>query len=169
MASVFALDDIRIASRNSEQAANVASRHPATRVTGVREAVEGADIVCCCTSSDVPVIERAWLRDGAHVVSVGFGDGAGELDRETVCAGPLFVESRVAFEPLPADARELQGLHPDDAAELGEVLAGTRPGRRSGGHITVFKSVGHAMEDVVAARLAMQRACVAGIGTEVAW
>jgi ornithine cyclodeaminase/alanine dehydrogenase-like protein (mu-crystallin family) len=169
MATLFTLDDIRVTSRNSDHAAAVAARHPAARVAGLRDAVEGADVVCCCTGSDVPVIERGWLRDGAHVVSVGFGDGQGELDRETISAGALFVESRVAFEPAPAGARELQGLDPAGAAELGEVLAGVRPGRIAAEQITVFKSVGHAMEDVIAARLAMQRACAAGIGTEVAW
>jgi ornithine cyclodeaminase/alanine dehydrogenase-like protein (mu-crystallin family) len=169
MASLFALDDIRVASRDGDRAAALAARHPAARATGMREAVEGADIVCCCTSSKVPVLEREWLCDGAHVVSVGFGDGVGELDRETISAGALFVESRVAFEPPPAGARELQGLDPASAAELGEVLAGVRPGRTSDEQITVFKSVGHAMEDVVAARLAMQRAAAAGLGTEVAW
>ena len=81
-----------------------------------------------------------------------------ELDRETVEAGLLCVESRVAFEPPPAGSFELQGLEPNDAVEVGEVLAGTRPGRTSDDQITVYKSMGHAVEDAAAAALVLEQA-----------
>ena len=74
-----------------------------------------------------------------------------ELDRETITAGLLVIESRVAFQPPPAGSHELQGLDPSDAVELGEVLAGTHPGRTSVDQITVYKSMGHAVEDAAAA------------------
>ena len=95
-----------------------------------------------------------------------YGAGA-ELDRETVTAGLLAVESRVAFEPYPAGAHELQGLDRASAVELGEVLAGTREGRTSPEEITVYKSMGHAVEDAAAAGLVYRRAREQGIGTEV--
>ncbi len=104
---------------------------------------------------------------GAHVTSVGAAAEGAELDAETVRAGLLVVESRVAFEPYPAGAHELQGLYPQSAVELGEVLAGTREGRTSPAQITVYKSMGHAVEDACAAGLVYRRAVELGVGTEV--
>jgi alanine dehydrogenase len=120
----------------------------AVRLAGRGEAeaaVRGADVVCLCTNADAPVIDPAWVEPHAHVGSVGFH---GELPRELAERGRLVVESRVAFEPPPAGALELQGLDPAAAAELGEVL----PARWQD-ELTVYKSVGHAVEDAVAARL----------------
>jgi ornithine cyclodeaminase/alanine dehydrogenase-like protein (mu-crystallin family) len=130
-------------------------------------AVRGADVVCACTDAPEPVVRREWLAPGAHVTSVGASPHGPELDGETVRAGVLVVESRVAFEPYPAGAHELQGLDPGSAAELGEILAGTREGRTSGEQITVYKSMGHAVEDATAAGLVYRRAREQGIGTEV--
>jgi ornithine cyclodeaminase/alanine dehydrogenase-like protein (mu-crystallin family) len=92
----------------------------------------------------------------------------GELDDGTVRAGLLVVESRVAFDPPPAGADELQGLDPAAAAELGEILSGARPGRTSPEEITIYKSMGHAVEDAAAARLVYDKAVKQGLGTEVA-
>jgi alanine dehydrogenase len=75
-----------------------------------------------------------------------------------VRAGLLCVESRVAFEPPPAGGFELQGLDPEAAVELGEVLSGAREGRTSDEQITVYKSMGHAVEDAAAASLVLERA-----------
>ncbi|MCA1705468.1 MAG: ornithine cyclodeaminase family protein, partial [Actinobacteria bacterium] len=104
---------------------------------------------------------------GAHVTSVGASPHGGEVDPETIGAGLLVVESRVAFNPPPAGAWELQSLDPDDAVELGEILSGEHPGRGSIDEITIYKSMGHAVEDVAAARLIYDNAIVAGVGTEV--
>ena len=90
-----------------------------------------------------------------------------ELDPETVRRGSVFVESRVAFEPPPAGAAELVGLDPSLAVELGEVLSGRAPGRTSETEITVYKSMGHAVEDAAAARLVYERALAEGSGTRV--
>jgi alanine dehydrogenase len=82
-----------------------------------------------------------------------------ELDSETVAAAKVFVEWRgAALNPPPAGAHELQGLDPDRITEVGEVLAGTRPGRTSETDITVYKSTGHAVEDAATARLVYDRA-----------
>jgi ornithine cyclodeaminase len=79
-----------------------------------------------------------------------------ELDRETITAGLLVIESRVAFQPPPAGSHELQGLDPRVAVELGEVLSGSHPGRTSPEEITVYKSMGHAVEDAAAAALVLK-------------
>jgi ornithine cyclodeaminase/alanine dehydrogenase-like protein (mu-crystallin family) len=160
--------DIRVASRTPAHAAALASLHPAARPVGsFQEAVEGADVVCCCTDAREPVLEAAWLAPGTHVSSVG-GTFGPELDAGTVRAGRVFVEWRgAALAPPPAGAHELQGLGGDAVTELGEVLAGSRPGRTSGEEITVYKSTGHAVEDAAAARLVYERARKAGAGLAV--
>jgi ornithine cyclodeaminase/alanine dehydrogenase-like protein (mu-crystallin family) len=102
-----------------------------------------------------------------HLTSVGASREGPELDPAVMNRGLLVVESRVAFEPYPAGAHELQGLDPESAAELGEILAGTRAGRSSLEQITVYKSMGHAVEDAAAAGLVYRRALEDGVGTEV--
>jgi alanine dehydrogenase len=151
-------DEVRLASRTFEHAQALAGEAGAVAVESFEEAVRGADVVCCCTHASEPVLRRDWLEPGTHVCSVGASQEGPELDAETVAAGVLCVESRVAFEPPPAGAFELQGLDPSSAAELGEVLAGTKPGRTSDEQITVYKSMGHAVEDAAAAALVLERA-----------
>jgi ornithine cyclodeaminase/alanine dehydrogenase-like protein (mu-crystallin family) len=155
---VRGFEDVRIASRTFEHARALAEEHGATAVESFEEAVRGADVVCCCTHASEPVLRRERLSPGTHVTSVGAAFDGPELDPETVRAGLLCVESRVAFEPPPAGSLELQGLDPEAAVELGEVLAGTRPGRADDEQITVYKSMGHAVEDAVAAALVLERA-----------
>jgi alanine dehydrogenase len=85
-----------------------------------------------------------------------------------VRAGRVFVEWRgAALEPPPAGAHDLQGLAADAVTEIGEVLAGARPGRTSAEEITVYKSTGHAVEDAAAARLVHERARATGTGLMV--
>jgi len=151
-------EEVRIASRTFEHAQALAEEHGATAVESFEEAVRGADVVCCCTHASEPILRREWLSPGMHVTSVGAALDGPELDPETVRAGLLCVESRVAFEPPPAGSFELQVLDPNDAVELGEVLAGTRPGRADEEQITVYKSMGHAVEDAAAAALVLERA-----------
>jgi alanine dehydrogenase len=160
-------DEVRIASRTPEHAEKLAAEAGATAVPTFEEAVAGADVVCACTDAREPVLRLEWLRPGAHVTSVGASAAGPELDDDTIRAGVLAVESRVAFKPYPAGAHELEGLDPDSAVELGEILAGTQPGRTSPEEITVYKSMGHAVEDAAAARLVYARARAQGIGTEL--
>lgn len=163
-----AFSEIRIASRSLAHAEALAAGHPgAVTAPDFESAVRGADIVCVCTDSDSPVIRFEWLAEGAHVNSVGSNVRGGELDAETCARGRLVVESRVAFQPPPAGAHELQGLDPEAAAELGEVLLGTRPGRTSASELTIYKSMGHAVEDAAAARLVFDRARREGAGRTV--
>lgn len=160
--------EVRVASRDTSHAAALASRVDGARaLESFEDAVRGADVVCCCTDAPAPVLSRSWLGDGVHVSSVGASRSGPELDAATVEAGAVFVESRVACAPWPAGAHELSGRDPSTVTELGEVLAGTRPGRTSPSQITVWKSMGHAVEDAVAARLVLDAARSAGIGTVV--
>jgi ornithine cyclodeaminase/alanine dehydrogenase-like protein (mu-crystallin family) len=159
------LQEIRVASRDHARAAALAARHPMARVAAsFEEAVHGADIVACCTDAREPIIRRQWLSAGVHVSSVG-GTFGPEVDAETMAAGKVFVEWRgAALNAPPAGSHELQGMDADALTEVGEVLAGTRPGRTSKEEITVYKSMGHAVEDAAAARLVYDRARAEGVG-----
>jgi alanine dehydrogenase len=148
--------EVRIASRNPEHARAFAAETGATAFETFEEAVRGADVVCACTSAAEPILRRDWLDPGTHLTSVGSSMEGPELDRETVTAGLLVIESRVAFQPPPAGSHELEGLEPSDAVELGEVLSGAHPGRTSDDQITVYKSMGHAVEDAAAAALVLR-------------
>jgi alanine dehydrogenase len=164
---VRAFDELRVASRTRAHAEALGSEFDAAVADSFEEAVRGADVVCACTHAAEPVIRGEWLAPGMHVSSVGANLEGPELDEAAVRAGLLVVESRVAFEPPPAGSIELQGFEPDTAAELGEVLAGTRPGRTSPEEITVYKSMGHAIEDAAAAGLVYRRALEQGAGVKV--
>ena len=160
--------EVRVASRHPAHAEALAAELGARAVASFAEAAAGADVVCLCTDASTPVSRRDWFGRGAHVTSVGASAGGPELDPDTVrAADVLVVESRDAFKPYPGGAHELQGLDPSAAAELGEVIAGTRPGRTSPGQLTVYKSMGHAVEDAVAADLVYRAALAEGAGSRV--
>ena len=160
--------EIRIASRNPERARELAANNPrALGVASFEDAVRDADVVACCTDAREPILRRDWLKPGAHLSAVG-GTFGPELDRETVASAHVFVEWRgAATNPPPAGAHELQGLDPEGVTEIGEVLAGQRPGRRSATEITLYKSTGHAVEDAAAARLVYDRARAEGVGVRL--
>jgi alanine dehydrogenase len=158
--------EIRVWSPNPASAARVASAFDIGRAfSSAEEAVHDADIICLCTTAQEPPVRAECVAPGAHVTSVGYHPPGGELDTALIAAGSLFVETRAAFAPPPVGCDELQGLDPESGTELGEVVLGTRPGRTSPEQITVYKSMGHAMEDVVTAALVYQAALAEGIGT----
>ena len=158
-------EEIRIASLAFEDAVRLASRHPrATAVRDVREAVSDADVVALATHAAAPVIRPDWIRPGTHVSSVGYRPPEGELPRALARDHSLFVETRLAFEPPPTGCAELSGLNPDSSTELGEVLLGRRPGRTRPEEVTVYKAMGHAIEDIVAAELVVAEAQRTGAG-----
>ena len=160
--------DIRLASRVREHAVALAGEFPQTRVVdSFEEAVAGADVVCCCTDAAEPVLIRSWLKPGAHVTSVGASRNGPELGADVVNADLLCVESRSAFLPYPAGAHELQGMNPELAVEMGELVSGTRSGRSDDRQRTVYKSMGHAVEDIAAARLVFERALQENVGSLV--
>jgi ornithine cyclodeaminase/alanine dehydrogenase-like protein (mu-crystallin family) len=158
----------RVASRDHELARRLAAEQPGARaVESFEKAVRGADVVCLCTHSGEPVVRADWLKGGVHVTSVGYSPPRGELDPQIADRGSLFVEGRVAFNPPPAGCGELTGIDPDTATEIGEVLLGRRPGRRSEDEITVYKSMGHAVEDAAAASIVYQAAVEQGAGRKM--
>jgi len=163
------LAEIRIASLRADEARRVAALDARARaVDSVEEAVRDADVVALVTSAAQPVIEPGWLRPGTHVSSVGYKPPAGELPRALARSGHLFVETRRALAPPPVGCAELEGIDPGAATELGELLLGRAPGRRDDEEITVYKAMGHVVEDIAAAELVLAAARRAGVGTSVA-
>jgi len=155
---------VRVAGRTAEKArAFVERMRAATEIELVASesaeaAVRGADIVVTATTSPTPVLAREWLAPGAHICCLGASQPpAHEIDAETVAACALFTDRR---DSLDAEAAEWQmGLRAGRfgrehlRGELGEVLAGLRPGRLSDDEITLFRSLGLAVEDLAAAEL----------------
>jgi ornithine cyclodeaminase/alanine dehydrogenase-like protein (mu-crystallin family) len=159
------IQEIRIASLYPEDAEKLAAQDPRARaVDSYEEAASGADIVCLCTSSSTPVIKIDAIWPGTHVTSVGYAPPGGELDRSLAEGAKLFVETLTAFADPPAGCAELKGIDPSRGAELGEVLLGRKPGRQTEDEITVYKAMGHAMEDLVAAQIVYELATAAGTG-----
>lgn len=149
---------------------------PAEAAATFEHAVRAADIVCATTHADQPVVRREWLHPGAHVNSVGYNTtGTGEVDAETIRDAIVVVESRDAvLAPPPSGPIEIRNaieqgtITPDHIrAELGELVAGTVAGRTNDDEITLYKSVGVAVQDAAAATLVLQAARERGIGTDV--
>ena len=156
-----------VASRRPDTAAALAGQLRVESIPSIEVAVSSADVVCCCTDADQPVLYHDWLRPHAHVSSVG-GSRGPELDRATVESGSLFVEWPGAVtSPPPAGAHELQELDGERAVLVGSVLTGQHPGRTTGEEMTVFKSTGYAVLDVAAAAVAFREATTLGLGTWV--
>ncbi|EHH05188.1 ornithine cyclodeaminase [Mesorhizobium amorphae CCNWGS0123] len=157
--------EIRVASKEFADAQALATLHPGVvAVSDVEAAVRSSDVVCLATHSYEPVISAEWVRPGTHVSSVGVAPPGGELPVELVGKAGLFVETSDAFAPTPVGSYELAGINPETGTELGEILLGVRPGRVSADQITVYKAMGVAMEDMVAADLAYREAIRRGIG-----
>jgi ornithine cyclodeaminase/alanine dehydrogenase-like protein (mu-crystallin family) len=172
------LAQIRIAGRDQARARRFAEEMRAQTAVPVRacasaaEAVDGADIVVTVTSSAEPVLRREWLVPGAHVNAVGACvPQARELDTATVAAAALFADSRESVLAESGDFRLAQAegaIGPDHIrAEIGDVLTGSAAGRTSEDEITVFESLGLAVEDLAAAALAYRKAEELGPGTWV--
>jgi ornithine cyclodeaminase/alanine dehydrogenase-like protein (mu-crystallin family) len=164
------LERVRIWSPTREHAESVAAESPleVEIAENGEAAVSGADIVVTATSSREPVLERGWLAPGAHVNAVGSSIPTDrELDTETMAEAALFCDSRESLENEAGDY-VLAGLGPERVrAELGEVLVGSADGRRSEGELTVFKSLGLAVEDLAAAEHVYERARAEGVGSAV--
>jgi ornithine cyclodeaminase len=171
MQAVVRDPELRIWSRNPSHAEALALESHAVVSETVEEALDGAEIVCTTTASREPILRRAWLAPGAHVNAVGAIAPARELDAETVAAASLFVDRRESALNESAEylrAVDEAGIGPDHIrAELGEVLVGAHPGRTADDELTVFKSLGLAVEDLAAADLCVRRARERGVGVEV--
>ena len=154
--------EIRVAGRDRSRAEALAEEigPQARAVDTYEEAVRGSDVVAATSHATEPIVRREWLSPGVHVNSVGLNPSGREVDEQTVADALLVVESREsALTPPPAGAPELVGLSAADVhAELGELVAGTKPGRTSRDQITLYKSVGVAVQDVAAAALVLAAA-----------
>lgn len=172
---------VRIAGRDPGKAKALAGELatagiPAQAAASIEDAVRSADIVCTTTHAAHPVLRREWLRPGAHINSVGYNtSGEGELDTDTIQAALVVVESRAAaLAPPPAGAVELlraiehQAIDAGHiAAELGQIAAGTAQGRTGDAQLTLYKSVGVAVQDAATAALVLTIAQQQGAGTLV--
>lgn len=152
------------------QAAGLGLR--AVLCTSAEEAVRAADIVCTVTQAREPVLLGRWLKPGAHVNAVGAcSPMARELDDEAVLRSCVYADQREAALrdsgdlaiPLKAGTWSAQAI----CGEVGQVLSGELPGRRSEEEITLFESVGISLEDLCAAALVFRKAEQAGLGLEV--
>lgn len=178
--TVRSISTVRVYSPNREHAEGfaeaMAGRGPipqAIEVVGSpAEAVAGADIVCTATTSTTPVFAGKDLKPGAHVNAVGsFMPGMQEVDVETIRRSVVVVDSREAVMEeagdlvVPLAAGDISEEHIQ--AELGEIAGGRAPGRTDPEQITYFKSVGVAVQDAVAGRIALKNAVAHGLGSVV--
>ncbi len=137
------------------RAAAFAREHGVRAAASAEEAVRGADVVVTATTSPTPVLSGEWLSPGAHVNAVGAPrPDWRELDDEVLRRARIYVDSREAAMTESGDVIAAGEIF----AEIGEVAAGTKPGRRSEEEITLFKSLGLAVEDVATAELVYRKA-----------
>ena len=168
LARVHALEQVSVWSPNAERRERFAAEAgahapcPVKAVAHAGEAVVGADLIAVVTSSPTPVLDSGWVKPGAHVMAVGAcRPTERELDPALTSRARLFVDSRQAALVESGDV--VMGIAegrfgPDHlVAELGEVVNGAQ-GRRDNREVTIFKSLGLAVEDVTAAQLAWSRA-----------
>ena len=176
IACVRKLKSVRVAASHKENAERFASEmndHVGCQIEAVgtaEEALRDADIIVTATTSREPVIYREWIQTGAHINAIGtFSPKARELDTATMASSSLFVDRRESAFNEAGDYLIAAGegaIGPESIlAELGEVLIGKHPGRTSAGEITIFKSLGLAMEDLAAAEYCYQQAVAQDRGT----
>lgn len=173
--------EIRVAGRSREKAEALAQeisaeiKIPAHVFESPQQALQGADLICATTQSAEPVVRGKWLAPGAHLNSVGFNPQGREVSGDAVAKSLVVVESRqAALAPFPSGSNDLawairDGLIAagDIHAEVGELVSGTRPGRTSRDQITLYKSVGVAVQDAAAAQLVLSAARNARAGREL--
>jgi ornithine cyclodeaminase/alanine dehydrogenase-like protein (mu-crystallin family) len=174
MPVVRRFETVVLYSPTAGHAAALAEEFGVDAAASAEEAVRDADVVVTATNAAEPVLERSWLKEGAHLNAVGGRPPQmTELDPETLAAAALFVDRRESAESEAGDYRralEEGAIGPDHIrAEIGEVLIGAKPGREDDEQLTMFRSLGLAVEDLAAAEYVVQRARETGAGVEVAF
>jgi alanine dehydrogenase len=168
--------EVRIWSRNHEHAKALAKTGASTldieAVENAQEATRGAGIICTTTAATAPILKGEWIETGAHINAVGASvPSFRELDSGAIAKGKLFVDRRQSTIDEADDFRipKNEGLVTDShiRGEIGEILAGTIKGRTSEDDVTIFKSVGLAIEDVAAAQHIYNKAVARKAGTWV--
>ena len=179
MRAVRPVRRVRVWSRNPANARAFAERESARHgmvvepAPSARDAVRGADLICTVTSASEPILDGAWIAPGAHVNAVGACvPRARELDSEAVRRARVYVDHRPAALSeagdllIPIQEGVIAETHV--VGEIGGVLVGAVPGRRTPDEITLFKSLGIAIEDLAAGARAYANALAAGGGTIIA-
>jgi ornithine cyclodeaminase len=178
VAAVRTIKHARVACRNIEHAKELAREmqsefsFPIEPVRTNQEAVRDADLIVTATSSQEPVINREWISPGAHVNAIGtHSPGSREIDSATMAAARIYTDRRESALNESGDylLAAKEGLITPESiiGEIGELLIGTKPGRTSATEITLFKSLGLAIEDVVSADYLYRKALSQNIGTRV--
>ena len=173
---------VTIAARDVEKAKALAREFQertgqrTTVAATIEQGQRDADVVCACTHSPEPVVRREHLRDGTHITSVGYNTAGREVDEATVADALVVVESRSAvLAAPPSGSNDLNWPIRDGRitadhihAEIGELVTRKRPGRANDRQITLYKSVGVAVEDAAATALVLRLARERGVGREIA-
>lgn len=177
MTEVAEIERVMISSRTVEKASALADRiraihHIPCDVVSAEQAAAMANLICTCTTSPVPLFDGGLLKNGTHINAVGaFSPSSRELDTETVRRARVIIDAKSAsgresgeiLEPITEGAIDEGHVK----GTLADVISGKIAGRESPLEITLFKSCGLAIEDLVTARLAYAKAIAAGIGTGV--
>jgi ornithine cyclodeaminase len=160
--------EVRLAGRDQAKVETLAGELGFTAAPSFEAAVRGADVVAATTHSDEPVVRAEWVAPGTHVSSVGYNAPGSELDPSLVRAATIVVESRdSSFAPPPGGAAELADVDRASVVELGELVSGDRRGRATPVEITLYKSVGVAVQDLAAAALVFAAARARNTGLEI--
>src|SRR5215211_4700022 len=176
LACVRSLKRVRVAARtveHSQRLVDEMQRHvsfPIEVVQTNEQAVRGADLIVTATSSLEPVIKREWISEGAHINAIGtHSPGSREIDSATMGVARIFVDRRESALNESGDyllaAKEGLVTPESIVAEIGELLIGAKSGRTSATEITLFKSLGLAIEDVVSADYLYNKAQAQNAGT----
>jgi ornithine cyclodeaminase len=178
IACVRPIRRVRVASRSFEHARVFAEEHaarysfPIEPVASAEAAVRGADLIVTATTAAKPILRREWIAPGAHINAVGSSiPTTREIDTATMSGAALFVDRRESTINESGDylfAMREGAIGPDHIrGEIGELLLGTQPGRSAPDAITLFKSLGLAIEDLAAADYVYRQAQARGAGTWV--
>jgi ornithine cyclodeaminase/alanine dehydrogenase-like protein (mu-crystallin family) len=176
MAALGKFERARVWSPTAEHASKLAQEaggaFPVEAVGSAEEAVRGADVIVTATAAKEPVLSREWVADGAHINAVGAClPHIRELDARTVADSAFFTDRRESAEAEAGDyvlALQEGAIAPGHIrAELGEVVAGMAAGRTTDDEITIFESLGIAIEDLAAADHVVRRARAEGAGVDV--
>lgn len=177
--AVRPIERVLIVNRSRERAERLAALLPTLGIAAAcevaespRAALAAADVVCCATSSPTPLFDDADVRPGTHINGVGaFTPALAEVPPATVARAYVAVDQRAAAWAEAGDliqARDAGALDPARIVEIGEVIAGSAPGRADAAQITFFKSVGNAVQDLAVGQLVLAEARRHGLGVEVA-
>jgi alanine dehydrogenase len=152
---VRSLKEVRVWSPRNAPA--FAQRHGVKAMATAEDAVRGADVVVVAASATTPILQGSWLSPGTHVNAIGATRPEWrELDDDLVTTARIFVDSREAALRESGDVIASRRGGGSDVTEIGAVVSGADPGRRTPSEITLFKSVGVAVEDVAAAALVLE-------------